>query len=118
MREGYKTILEFLENDVRLEQEEEVLLKRLAARSSNPKVKAKLGLLVRAARGHADGLREIIREIEQDEHQVAFYCPICGWVVDFGKNPSVGNEARCAICCQKFALVEKGGDYSLAKVTA
>jgi predicted RNA-binding Zn-ribbon protein involved in translation (DUF1610 family) len=81
-------------------------------------VRARLDLLTRAARGHADGLLEVVRRIEQDEHQVTFYCPICGWVVDFGKNPYVGNDARCSMCCQKFALVEKGGDFSMVAVSA
>ncbi len=116
MREGYKTILEFLENDIKLEREQEAFFKKLADVSVEADVKAGFEKLMRVARGHAEGLEAVIRQIECDEHRVTFYCPVCGWVVDFGVNPYVGNEARCTRCCQRFALVEKGGDFGLAAV--
>lgn len=113
MREGFRTILKFLEDDVKFEFEQECLYNKFAAQSLNPLVKAMFNNLSRAARGHRDAIEKIIRNIEHDDHNVILYCILCGWGVDFGKSPFVGNEERCPVCCQKFALVEADGDYAL-----
>ena len=113
MREGFKTILRFLEDDVECETEQERLYKKFAEEALNPTIKTMFNNLARAARGHSDAIDKIIRNITQDDHNVILYCTLCGWGVDFGKGPFVGNEERCPVCCQKFALVEADGDYGL-----
>lgn len=113
MREGFKTVLKFLEDNVEFEAEQERLYNKFAAETQNPSVKAIFNNLTRAVRGHRDAINKIIRNIEQDDHSVILYCTLCGWGVDFGKSPLVGNEERCPVCCQKFALVETDGDFGL-----
>ncbi len=113
MRKGYKSVLEFLEADLEVEEEQVRLYNQLAAESNDIKVKETFQHLARAAKGHKDALRRIIRDIESDDHDVGFYCLLCGWEVNFGKVPSVGNEERCPLCCQKFALVETDDDYEI-----
>ncbi len=113
MREGYKSVLEFLEADLEVEEEQEQLCNQLATTSNDIKVKETFQHLARAARGHKDALRRIIRDIESDAHDVNFYCLLCGWEINFGKMPSVGNEERCPLCCQKFALLEIDNDYEI-----
>lgn len=113
MREGYKSLLEFLEADLEVEEEQEHLYNQLAAVSKDAKVKATFQHLARAAKGHKDSIERIIRDIESDNHDVSFYCLMCGWEINFGKMPSVGNEERCPLCCQKFALVDVDDDYEI-----
>ena len=113
MREGFKTILKFLEDDVEFETEQESLYNKFAKESPNSSVKTMFDNLARAARGHRDAINKIIKNIEHDDHNVVLYCTLCGWGVEFGKSPFVGNEERCPVCCQKFALVEADGDYGL-----
>lgn len=113
MRDGYKTALEFFESDCDLEEEQEHLYNQLAGVSQDAKVKETFQTLARAAKGHKDSLRRTIRSIESDDHDISFYCLVCGWEVDFGKMPSVGNEERCSLCCQKFALVNEDNDYTI-----
>ncbi len=113
MREGFKTVLEFLESNMDVEGEEEHLCNQYESESNDSRVRRLFYNLARAARGHKDALKKIIMSIESDDHTVGHYCSICGWAVDFGKSPSVGNEERCPLCCQKFALVETDGDYVL-----
>ena len=113
MREGFKSVLEFLEADLEIEEEQEHLYNQLAAVSKDAKVKGTFQHLARAAKGHKDVLGRIIRDIESDNHDVSFYCLMCGWEIDFGKMPSVGNEERCSLCCQKFALVDVDNDYAI-----
>jgi rubrerythrin len=113
MREGYKSILEFLEANLEVEEEQEHLYNQFATVSEDSKVKETFQRLARAAKGHRDALGKIIRDIETDAHDVSFYCLTCGWEINFGKMPSVGNEERCSLCCQKFALVDLDNDYSI-----
>ena len=113
MRDGYKTVLEFLESDCDVEEEQEHLYNQMASTSKDMKVKETFQNLARAAKGHKDSLKRIIGSIESDDHDVSFYCLVCGWETDFGKMPSVGNEERCSLCCQKFALVNEDNDYSI-----
>ncbi|MGR3310937.1 MAG: hypothetical protein ACUZ77_09195 [Candidatus Brocadiales bacterium] len=113
MREGFKTILKFLEENAEFETVQEHLYNKFTAEAQNPSVKSMFNTLERAARGHRDAINKIIRNITEDDHNVILYCTLCGWSVDFGNSPLVGNEERCPVCCQKFALVETGGDFSL-----
>lgn len=113
MREGYKTVLELLEADLDIEEEQEHLYNQLAAESKDIKVKGTFQHLARAAKGHKDAIVRIIRDIESDDHDVGFYCLMCGWEINFGKMPSIGNEERCSLCCQKFALVDEDNDYAI-----
>lgn len=116
MREGYKSIVEFLEADVKEEEEQVRLYKQLADDSKDVKVKEIFQHLARAAKGHKDAVSRIIKDIETDNHDVSFYCLLCGWEINFGKMPSVGNEERCSLCCQKFALVDVDNDYSIKRL--
>ncbi len=113
MREGYKSVLEFLEADLELEEEQEHLYNQLATTSKDIKVKETFQHLARAAKGHKDAIGKLISDIESDVHDVSFYCFMCGWEINFGKMPSVGNEERCPLCCQKFALVDVDNDYEI-----
>ncbi|MFQ5964874.1 MAG: hypothetical protein ACE5KZ_11395 [Candidatus Scalinduaceae bacterium] len=113
MREGFKTVLEFLESNIEVEEEQGHLYNQCVNESNDAKVKRIFYNLARAARGHKDALKKIITNIEADDHTISHYCLVCGWAVDFGKSPSIGNEERCPLCCQKFALVETDGDYAL-----
>ena len=113
MREGYKSVLEFLEADFEIEGEQEHLYNQLAADSKDVKAKETFQHLARAAKGHKDAIGRLIKDIESDTHDVSFYCLMCGWEINFGKMPSVGNEERCSLCCQKFALVDVDNDYDI-----
>ena len=113
MRKGYKTILRFLEDNAKFETEQEHLYNKFTAEAQDPSVKTMFNTMERAVKGHRDAINKIIRNITEDDHNVNLYCTLCGWGIDFGKSPSVGNEERCPVCCQKFALVETDGDFSL-----
>ncbi|MCF6157229.1 MAG: hypothetical protein E3K32_01350 [wastewater metagenome] len=113
MREGYKSILEFLESNLEVEEEQEHLYNQFAGVSQDSKVKETFQHLARAAKSHRDALGKVIRNIETDDHDVNFYCLMCGWEINFGKMPSIGNEERCPLCCQKFALIDIDNDYTI-----
>ena len=116
MAQGYKTMLEFLLDDIDLEEEAMRLYSEFAAKSPDETVRATFSRLIPAERAHADALKRIVKEIEEDRHSVVLYCPFCGWEMNFGEMPSLGNEEVCPVCCRKYALTEDGGDYKLKQV--
>ena len=116
MAQGYKTTLEFLLNDIGLEEEAISLYSEFAAKSPDESVRAAFSRLISAERAHADALKRIVKEIEEDRHPVILYCPFCGWEMNYGEMPSLGNEEACPVCCRKYALIEDGGDYKLKQV--
>ena len=63
MREGFKSVLEFLEADLEIEEEQEHLYNQLATVSKDAKVKGTFQHLARAAKGHKDVLGRIIKDI-------------------------------------------------------
>lgn len=113
MREGFKTILEVLHRNREIEEEHERLYKQCVEESADSKVKQLFDHLFRAAKGHKEAFKKVMQSIESEDHTVGLYCLVCGWAVDFGKSPSVGNEERCPLCGQKFALVETEGNFVL-----
>lgn len=57
MREGFKTILEFLESNIDVEEEQEHLYNQYASESNDAKVKRLFHNLARGARGHRDAIK-------------------------------------------------------------
>jgi rubrerythrin len=113
LAQGYKTTLEFLLDDIGLEEEAMRLYSEYASKSPDEKVRATFEKLIAAERAHADAPRRVVREIEEDRHAVIMYCPFCGWEMNYGEMPAIGNEQVCPVCCRKYALVEESGDYRL-----
>ncbi len=113
MRDGFKTIIELLQSNIEIEEEREQLYERCVIEAVDLKVKQLFHHLTLAAKGHKEAFKKVIESIESEDHTVGMYCLVCGWAVDFGKSPSVGNEERCPLCGQKFALVETEGDFVL-----
>ncbi|MDR4504331.1 MAG: hypothetical protein MRK01_05995 [Candidatus Scalindua sp.] len=113
MREGFKTIIELLQSNMEREEEREQLYKQCVMESVDSKVRQIFNHLARAAKGHKEAFKKVIQAIESEDHTVGLYCLVCGWAVDFGKSPSVGNEERCPLCAQKFVLVEKEDNFVL-----
>jgi rubrerythrin len=116
LTQGYKTTLEFLLDDIALEEEAVRAYSEYASKSPDKDVRATFEKLIAAERAHADALKRLVKEIEEDRHQVILYCPFCGWEMNFGEMPSLGNEQVCPVCCRKYALVEGDGDYKLKQV--
>ena len=73
--------------------------------------------LARAESGHRNGLRRTVRAVEDPARPVVFFCPLCGWEVDFGPEPVEGAERKCPMCPGRFALrLGAGGDWALERL--
>lgn len=113
---GYKTALELLKEDLVTERQAVKIYRESAGKSTSDEARVMFMEFARAEQGHANGLLKLITDIENGEHEVVFYCPVCGWEVNFGKSPELGSEVRCRMCGVIFTLNEVDGDYQLQKV--
>lgn len=69
--------------------------------------------LMRSEAGHMNVLKDIIGKIEAGEYPVMFYCPVCGWELDYGARPEVETTLKCAKCNKDFALKIVDGDFAI-----
>ena len=113
---GYKTVLKLLNEDLTAERAAVRTYREFAAVSFSAETREMFMEFARSEQGHANGLLKLITDIENGENEVVFYCPVCGWEVNFGKRPELGKEARCRMCGVIFVLAEVDGDYQLQKV--
>ena len=67
----------------------------------------------RSEQGHVGIFKEMIEKMSAGAYPVVFYCPLCGWEIDFGASPKEGDEGRCAKCGYKVRLVMKKGEWDV-----
>ncbi len=67
----------------------------------------------RSEQGHVGIFQEMIEEMSVGVYPVVFYCPLCGWEIDFGTAPKEGDEGRCAKCGYRVRLVMSRGEWDV-----
>ena len=73
--------------------------------------------LARSESGHRNGLRRVIRSLQEVARPVVLFCPLCGWEIDFGPVPAEGAEAKCRVCPGRFRLrLDDRGDWALERL--
>ncbi len=112
---GQKTNLAMLRADFAFENEATKTYTTFAGLVEDPKVKSLFMELARAERGHVNGLNQLIKAMEQGQHPVAFFCPVCGWAVDFGTTGETVDESRCKMCGALFVLGVEDGDFTITR---
>lgn len=116
MHNGYLSIIKMIETDLEFEKDAVRIYNEFAEKVHDPKLKEMFIEFAKAETGHVNGLQRIIQSIRDGDHEVRFYCPVCGWEVSFGKKPRVGEHARCRMCGVIFELIEIGGDYDIRRL--
>ncbi len=112
---GQKTNLAMLRADMAFEEEATKLYGEFSKAATDEQAKELFAEFSRAERGHVNGLRALIKAIESGSHEYQFFCPVCGWPVEFGTSPTSGSESRCKMCGVLFAIKEKDGDFVLER---
>jgi rubrerythrin len=116
MSGGYAWALAALQDDLEFEQAAVKLYGKYGAAVKDPALKEVFKDLARAEAGHVRGLRKLIEDFGRDDQTVVFFCPMCGWEIDYGSRPSEGTELKCPMCAGRFALRLVGGDWTLERV--
>ena len=106
-----------LHGDYDFEDEAVVIYGRFAYRSEDRELMELFKELARSESGHRNGLRRVIRSLQEVARPVVLFCPLCGWEIDFGPVPSDGAEAKCRMCPGRFRLrLDDQGDWALERL--
>ena len=116
MTPGYTWARGALESDLKFEQTAVKLYGKFAAAVDDPRFKELFKDLARAEAGHVRGLRKLIEDFGADDVAVLFFCPMCGWQIDYGASPTEGTVLKCPMCAGRFVLRLVGGDWVLERV--
>lgn len=116
MHRGYLSIIKMIETDLEFEKDAVRIYNEFAEKVHDPQLKGMFTEFATSETGHVNGLRSIVQSIKDGEHEVKFYCPVCGWEVSFGNKPGIGDRARCRMCGVIFELIEIGGDYDIRRL--
>jgi len=113
---GYTWALAALADDLQFEQEATKLYGRFAKEAADPTIKELFMELARGEAGHVRGIRHMATRLRTAETPVVFFCPICGWEIDFGPDPQDGAKGKCHMCPGLFALRLVDGDWALERL--
>lgn len=113
---GYLSIIKMIETDLEFEKDAVRIYNEFAEKVHDPQLKKMFIEFAKAETGHVNGLQKLMQFIQEGKHEVKFYCPVCGWEVNFGIAPKVKDQARCRMCGVIFELIEIGGDYDIRRL--
>lgn len=65
--------------------------------------------------GHINIFKESVKSLEQGESPVKFFCPLCGWEIDYGTKPDTSTSRTCPKCGAKFSLELPDVDWELKR---
>jgi rubrerythrin len=113
---GYASALAALADDLEFEREATKLYGRFANEATDPAIKELFKEFARGEAGHVRGLRHMVERVAASESPVVFFCPLCGWEIDFGSDPREGAQGKCRMCPGRFALRLASGDWILERL--
>jgi rubrerythrin len=113
---GNSWALAALADDLLFEQEATKLYGRFATAAEDPAAKELFKELARGEAGHVRGIRRLIEMLAAPDAPVVFFCPLCGWQIDFGADPAEGTQGKCPMCPGRFALRLRDGDWTLDRL--
>lgn len=110
---GFRTLLSILQINLDFEERAIKVYEGFASASKDPILKEFYYSLVKAEMGHLNIFKKYIEEIKNNLLDVVFYCPVCGWEVNFGKTPNIGDTTCCQRCGTHLEIFIEEGDYEI-----
>ena len=83
-----------LRADYDFEDEAVVIYGHFAYRAEDRELMELFKELARSESGHRNGLRRVIRSLQETATPVVLFCPLCGWELDFGPRPLRGRGGQ------------------------
>lgn len=108
---GFATMLTHLRLNLEFERVANAEYARFAREAQDMELKKTFQHLAHSEAGHIRLFQQLIEQIEANSYPVIVYCPVCGWEIDYGVNPTEGTVLRCAQCKQKVTLGIEDGDF-------
>jgi rubrerythrin len=116
MRQGFAKVLEILNYNLDLEKNALRRYREFAENVKDKSLKDFFINLAKAESGHINAIGNVIRTIIEKTFEVSFFCPVCGWRINFGKDPKAGDVTRCRMCGVSFELTEENGDFDFKRI--
>src|SRR3990167_1191074 len=113
---GFKTILQAFYLDLYFEKNAVKLYQKFAEDSEDEEIRKFFLDTTRSEQGHVRIFKEVIDQIHRNQLDIEFYCPVCGWIESFGREPNVGNVVNCRKCGIKIILKERDGDFYVERM--
>ncbi len=117
MRSGFAEILKTLNLNLEMEKNALRVYRDFAERVKDEGLKDFFIKLAKAESGHINAIGNVIRMIIEKTFDVSFFCPVCGWRINFGRDPKVGDVTRCRMCGVSFELTEENGDFDFKRIS-
>lgn len=110
---GYKTL--YLHTKLNLEFEKEAvrIYGQFAREAEDPSLRDTFRKLLKSENGHVRLFEDMIKQMEEGTFPRMFYCPLCGWELDYGQDAQPGQVEKCAKCGARYELVIENGDFAL-----
>ncbi len=71
----------------------------------------------RSEMGHVNIFKEAVESLETGQYHALFFCPVCGWELDYGTGPQDNDVKTCPKCGAKFSLAVEDGNWTLTRVS-
>ncbi len=107
--EGFKTLYLHLKLNLDFEKEAVRYYGECYRQAEDPAVKQTFRELMKSEAGHVRLFEEMIRELDEGRFPRVFLCPLCGWEIDFGREPKM----KCDKCGAIYELAIEQGDFAL-----
>ncbi len=114
--DGFRTLLALMEINLDFEERAIKVYQGFAKAANDPVLKDLYNSLVKAEMGHLNIFRKYIELIKNKQIDVTFYCPVCGWDINFGNNPVEYNKLSCQRCGTTVEIYINNGDYEIREV--
>ena len=111
--EGYKTL--YLHTKLNLEFEKEAvrLYGQFSKEAEDPALRETFRKLLKSEAGHVRLFEDVLKKMEEGTLPKIFFCPLCGWEMDYGQDGKAGQVEKCEKCGARYELIIENGDFAL-----
>ena len=113
--EGFKSLWLHLKLNLDFEKLAVKIYSQSANEAETEEVRETFRDLLKSEAGHVRLFTQMIKDIEEGVFPKIFFCPLCGWEMDYGADAEAGAVQKCVKCGAKYELVIENGDYLLQK---
>jgi rubrerythrin len=110
---GMRTLLALMEINLDFEERAIKVYQGFASASKDPFLKDMYLSLIKAEQGHLNIFRNFIEQIKNNMLDIIFFCPVCGWEINFGKTPVEGDIKTCQRCGSSIKIYISENDYKI-----
>lgn len=111
--QGFADVLLHLKLNLDFEEVATATYRQFAREAETEDLKTMFAAMARSEAGHVHIFKKMIEEIEKGQFPVVFYCPLCGWEIDYGPSPQEAATQRCSRCGAAYALRLVEGNWTL-----